>query len=82
MSNAGLLSVREVAELLGCRPHSIGAMIRSGQLRAIDISLVPGGRPTWRVDREELEIFIQRRTHTAAPKRRRKQKKRLCKVWF
>lgn len=74
--NGRALSVKEVAFKLGIRQHSILALIRSGELRAFDISLMPGGRPRWRILEEDLEAFILRRTHQAAPPRRRKLKQR------
>lgn len=82
MAEPSMLSVREVAEILGTRTHSVTALIRSHSLRAVDISLVPGGRPTWRVSREELDSFIARRTRSAAPPRRRKRKSKPVKQWF
>ena len=75
MADAAMLSVRAVAELLGVRPHSVTALIRSGQLRAHDVSLIPGGRPTWRVEQEELASFLRRRAHAATQKRRRRKTK-------
>ena len=74
MSNRGMLSVREVAQLLMIQPASVTKLIRIGQLRASDVSLTPGGRPTWRVEREEVESFLRRRAHSAVPKRRRKRR--------
>lgn len=72
--NSAMLSVKEVAELLAIRVHSVTALIRSGELRGIDVSLKPGGRPTWRVEREEIESFFRRRTHSATPRRRRRRR--------
>jgi transposase len=68
-----MFSVREVAEIIGIRAHSVTALIRTRELRATDISLRPGGRPTWRVSRDELESFLRRRTQSVAPPRRRKR---------
>jgi len=79
---SAMLSVREVAELLSIRTHGVTSLIRSCQLRAVDVSLTPGGKPRWRVDREELDSFIRRRTHEAAPKRRRRRRSKLVKEYF
>ena len=69
-----LLSVTEVAKFLGIRRHGVLSLIRTEQLHGIDVSLRPGGRPTWRVSREDVDSFIRRRTHSATPKRRRRQR--------
>jgi excisionase family DNA binding protein len=82
MSNGAMLSVREAAELLGIRSHSVTALIRSKQLVAVDVSLTPGGRPTWRITSEEFDSFLRRRAHTPTPPRRRKRKSQLVKQYF
>ena len=69
-----LLSVKDVATLLGIRQHGVLSLLKSGQLRAVDVSLVPGGRPRWRILSEDLDSFILRRMHQAAPPRRRRRK--------
>jgi excisionase family DNA binding protein len=59
------------------------AMIRNGTLRAVDVSLKPGGRPTWRIPAEEVESFLRRRTkQPAAPRRRRRKSAPLVKEYF
>jgi excisionase family DNA binding protein len=73
MAKPVMLSVREVADALSIRCRSVTSLIASGQLRAVDVSLHPGGRATWRIEREELESFLRRRTHSAAPRRRRRR---------
>ena len=78
-----LLSVKAVAQLLGIRTHGVLALIRSGELRAVDVSLVPGGRPRWRILPDDLDTFVLRRTHQASPpRRRRKRLHQPCKKWF
>ena len=78
-----LLSVKAVATLLGIRTHGVSALIRSGELRAIDVSIVPGGRPRWRILPDDLDGFIMRRTHQASPQRkRRKRRPQPAKQWF
>lgn len=67
-------SVKQVAELLGIRTHGVLSLIRSGELRAVDVSLVQGGRPRWRIMPDDLEGFLLRRTHQVAPPRRRRRR--------
>ena len=75
-------SVKKIAELLGVRQHQILALIRSGELRAIDISLQPGGRRRWRINSDDFDGFILRRTHQVAAPRRRRRKPRNVKQYF
>ncbi|MDZ4685267.1 MAG: helix-turn-helix domain-containing protein [Planctomycetaceae bacterium] len=82
MTDRAFHSVREVAELLGIRQHGVTALIRSGELRGVDVSLQPGGRPRWRIMQEDLEAFIARRTHQAAAPRRRRRKPTNVKQYF
>lgn len=74
MPTRPMLSVAAVAELCATRTHTVNAWISTGQLPAQDISTQPGGRPTWRIDPDELDAFLLRRTHKAAPKKPRRRK--------
>ena len=67
MADNAMLSVREVALRLGIRTHGVLTLIHSEAIRSVDCSLKPGGRPLWRIDPEELENFILRRTHQTVP---------------
>jgi excisionase family DNA binding protein len=51
-----LLKLLQVATELGLAPKTVRKLIHSGQLRA-----VRSGRQ-WRVDSDELALFIRRRT--------------------
>ena len=75
-------SVKQVSELLSIRTHSVLALLHSNELRGIDVSLQPGGRPRWRISAEDLENFTNRRTHQAATPRRRRKKRPLVKQYF
>ena len=75
MTDRPLHTVAQVAEILAIRRHGVTALIRSGELRAVDVSLTPGGRPRWRISQDDLDGFLLRRTHQAAPKRRRRRRK-------
>jgi len=75
-------SVKQVAEQLGIRTHGVLSLIRSGELQAVDVSLVKGGRPRWRIFPDDLEGFIIRRTHQAPTPRRRRRKPTNVKAYF
>ena len=51
-----LLKILEVAAELGLAPKTIRKLIASGQLRGVRIGRV------WRVDSDELALFVKRRT--------------------
>jgi excisionase family DNA binding protein len=50
------LQLSDVAEILNISASQTYALVRSGELPAIKI----GGRGQWRVERAELESYIQR----------------------
>ena len=50
------LQLTEVSEILNISSAQAYALVRSGELPAIKI----GGRGQWRVERTELESYIQR----------------------
>jgi excisionase family DNA binding protein len=54
--NDRFLQLSDVAEILNISASQTYALVRSGELPAIKI----GGRGQWRVERSELESYIQR----------------------
>lgn len=50
------LPLSEVAQILAVTDTQVYALVRSGSLKAIKL----GGRGKWRVERSELESFIDR----------------------
>lgn len=50
------LPLTDVAEILNVSAAQARALVRSGDLRAIKV----GGRGQWRVEKTELEDYIQR----------------------
>jgi excisionase family DNA binding protein len=50
------LTLADVAEVLNISVSQTYALVRSGELAAIKI----GGRGQWRVEREQLESYIER----------------------
>ena len=68
-------TVQKIAERYAVGEHTVLRWIRTGDLRAIDVSRNSGGKPRWRVTQESLQAFEALRTGTPAPatKRRRRQ---------
>lgn len=56
MTGPRFLQLADVAEILNISAAQTYALVRSGELPAIKI----GGRGQWRVERDELEAYIQR----------------------
>ena len=50
------LTLADVAEVLNISASQTYALVRSGELPAIKV----GGRGQWRVERDQLEAYIQR----------------------
>ncbi|GIG57209.1 DNA-binding protein [Longispora fulva] len=50
------LQLADVAELLNVSTSQVYHLVRSGELRGIKI----GGRGQWRVERAEVELYIER----------------------
>ncbi len=64
------------AEKIGCSPDTIVAFIRSGELKASNLSR-GSQRPRWRISKVDLQDFLDRRSnHPAEPKRRRRRSTR------
>ena len=51
-----MLTLADVMEVLSISASQAYALVRSGELRALQI----GGRAQWRVEASELEAYIQR----------------------
>lgn len=58
MSSPGprFLTLADVAEILNVTVRQVYALVRSGELRGIQI----GGRGQWRVENDQLEAYIAR----------------------
>lgn len=52
-----LLTVSETAALLGCSRNNVYGLIESGELPVISVGKSRG----YRVDRRDIEVFIERR---------------------
>lgn len=53
---ARFIPLADVAEMLSISTSQAYALVRSGDLRAIQV----GGRKQWRVEQSELEAYIER----------------------
>jgi excisionase family DNA binding protein len=49
-------TLEDVATILNVRAAQVYALVRSGELPAVKL----GGRGVWRVDRNQLEAYIER----------------------
>jgi excisionase family DNA binding protein len=56
MAEPRFLTLADVAEVLNISVSQVYALVRGEQLRAIKI----GGRGQWRVERDQLEDYIER----------------------
>lgn len=56
VSGPRFLQLADVAEVLNISAAQAYALVRSGELPAIKV----GGRGQWRVERDQLEAYIQR----------------------
>ena len=55
------LTPPEAAKLLRVRIDKLRGWITRGELAASDVSDRPGGRPRYRIARDDLDDFLQRR---------------------
>jgi excisionase family DNA binding protein len=55
------LTVPEVAKLLRVSPDKVLSWIRSGRLRGYNVAEHENGRPKYRVNRDDLDAFANRR---------------------
>ena len=52
----------EVAKALQINSSKVSALIRSGELDAVNVALHSGGKPRWRISEAALEAFLLRRS--------------------
>lgn len=56
-----------IGKILGCGPDKILSLIRSGELRAVNLAN-GSNRPRWKVDPDDLEALLERRSNSALSK--------------
>ncbi len=78
------LTPKQLAARWQCKPDKVRALINTGQLSAIDISLSPGtGRPRFLIDLADVITFEERRkVRVSAPSRRRRRPQRSGVIEF
>jgi hypothetical protein len=74
-----------VADL--CRRWKVGAdkihgFLRRGELVGVNVATNLSARPQWRITRESVELFEQRRTSAPLPKLRRRRGRQAQEVDF
>jgi excisionase family DNA binding protein len=62
MDRPAPLTVHDVAAELRCSEDDVRALIREGELKTVACGIRPG-----RVPRHELDAYLRRRRHRAAP---------------
>ena len=64
----------EIAQLLRVRVDKVRNWIARGELRASDVSERSGGRPRFRIHRDDLDAFLERRLVKPPPRSARRTK--------
>jgi len=79
-----LLTPPEVARRWRIRHDKVLTWIRSGELRAINVATKPDGRPSYRVDPDDLRAFANRRAVATSPRQpnRKLRQKQPSKEYF
>jgi excisionase family DNA binding protein len=79
MSNE-FYTARQVAERLSVQTAVVLGWIRSGGLRAVDVSNGARRKPRWRISDEALEEFIASRTAVSPLRSARRRRRRNSNV--
>lgn len=69
------LTTGQAAELLSVDAGKVLDWIHAGELTAVNVATVRGGRPRWRIRPDALEQFLLRRQSQSAPTSRRRSRK-------
>jgi transposase len=67
--------IKDLCERFAVGEHTVLGWIRSGELKAINVSRKPGGRPKWRITAEAVAAFELARTPTPPQSRTRRRKR-------
>ena len=70
------LTPAQIAKRWGSKTDTVIARIKSGELRAIDVSSPESTRPRYRIDPDDLAEFENRRTVQARPKTQRRRRRK------
>ena len=72
MTDERFLTPPQIAKVLGVGPDKVAAFIERGELIAVNTSL--STRPRWKVDPESLRRFLESRSNSPKPAKRRATK--------
>lgn len=75
--NNRFLSPPQVARILRTSADQVHRFIESGELKAINLSLAD--RPRWKIDPNDLQAFLDRRSNQVATKPEQKRKTEFVK---
>lgn len=82
MNRKPYLTPSSLAQIWGCKPATVIAMIRRGELRAINMATDPNGRPRWKIPRKAVRDFENARTTQPLPKRQQQHVPKHVKQFF
>jgi excisionase family DNA binding protein len=69
-------TVKDLCKRYQVSEHTILALIKSGELRALNVGRKAGAKkPRWRITQEALEAFEPARTPTPLPPRAKRRKR-------
>lgn len=71
-----MLTPPEIAARFRVKPETVIGWIRSGELRAIDVSRQGSRRPRFRIDPGDLIAFANRRAVAVAPSKRSRRRQK------
>jgi excisionase family DNA binding protein len=67
MTTTAWLTPPQIAKELHIRDSKVAVWIARGELVAVNVAERPDSRPRWRVKRQDLDDFLQRRQSQAPP---------------
>ena len=76
-ANTDALTPPQVAKMLGVNTGKVLSWIRTGQLKAANVTKKPGGRPKYRILPVELQVLLARLQPTPPPVKTRQRKRKL-----
>ena len=79
LSRVRYLNPVQAAKRMNVSKETVVGWIKSGELRAIDLALVLGKRPCYRVSEQDIQAFEEKMQRTRSRSRNRGEKKRASK---
>jgi hypothetical protein len=75
LSSAAGYSVADLCRRWKVGPDKVRSFLRRGELIAVNLAASLSGKPLWRITRESVKTFEQRRTSAPPPRPARRKKK-------